>query len=215
VSRDQAAVLARYLALVASWNTRVRLTAARTAESAGEVLILRALGVLLHLPLEGTLVDLGSGGGVPGVPIAVLRPRLRVLLTEAARKKAGFLEIVIRDLRLSNVEVVNTRAEALGRAPEHRERYDAVTARALAPLRVLVEYALPLLRPGGLAVFPKGQGAAAEVAGASHALRLIGGQAEVHPAPSPYVSPVILVRKLATTPPEYPRRPGVPSRRPL
>jgi 16S rRNA (guanine527-N7)-methyltransferase len=215
VSRDQAAALARYLKLVASWNTRLRLTAARSAESAGEVLILRTLGVLPHVPREGALVDLGSGGGVPGVPIAVLRPHLRVLLTEAARKKAGFLEIVVRDLRLSNVEVVNMRAEALGRAPEHRELYDVVTAQALAPLRVLVEYALPLLRPGGLAVFPKGQNAMEEVTAASSALRLIGGRAEVHGPPSPHVSPVILVRKVATTPSEYPRRPGVPSRRPL
>ncbi len=215
LSRDQAARLEQYLALVAAWNARLRLTAARTAEEVVEVLVLPTLAVLPYLPAGGRAADLGSGAGVPGVPVAVMRPALRVVLVEASRKKAGFLEVALRELRLENAEVANARAEALGRDPEHRGRYDAVLARAVAPLRVLAEYALPLLRVGGVAVLPKGARAAAEVAAAARALRVLGGEAEVRPAPSPHAPPVVLVRKAAPTPDAYPRRPGTPERRPL
>jgi 16S rRNA (guanine527-N7)-methyltransferase len=215
VSDEQCALLERYLALVSSWNDRLRLTTASSPQEAAEVLILRTLAVLPYLPPTGSIVDLGSGAGVPGVTIAALRPGLRIVLVEASRRKAGFLGVVVRELRLSNTEVVNARAEVLGRDPGHREAYDAVVARALAPLPVLVEYALPLLRLGGLAVFPKGAAASDEVISASDALRILGGASEVRPAPSPRTSPVILVRKIAPTPAAFPRRPGVPERRPL
>lgn len=215
LSCDQAARLEQYLSLVAAWNARLGLTAARTAQEVAEVLILRTLAVLPYLPGGGRVADLGSGAGVPGVPVAVMRPALRVVLVEASRRKAGFLGVALRELRLENAEVANARAEALGRDPEHRGRYDAVLARALAPLRVLAEYALPLLKVGGVAVLPKGARAAAEVAAAARALRVLGGEAEVRPALSPHTSPVVLVRKTAPTPDAYPRRPGIPERRPL
>ncbi len=211
----QIALLDRHLALIAEWSGRLRLTGVRTAQAAAEVLVLRTLPVLLYLPADGAILDLGSGAGVPGIAVAVTRSRARVVLVEPSRKRAGFLEIVLRDLQLANAEVVSARAETLGRAPEHRERYDAVTARALAPVRVLAEYALPLLRLGGVAVFSKGKGAPSEVAAASAALRTLGGTAEVHPAATSRTSPVVVVRKIAPTPSAYPRRPGVPSRRPL
>ena len=98
-----------------------------------------------------------------------------MILVDASRKKAGFLEIAVRELALSNVEVVCARAEALGRAPAHRDGYDVVTARALADLRVLAEYALPLLRLGGVGIFPKGRAALGELAAAARALDLLGG----------------------------------------
>ncbi len=212
---SQIALLDRHLALIAEWSGRLRLTGVRTPHAAAEVLVLRTLPVLHFLPADGVILDLGSGAGVPGVAVAVTRPRARVVLVEPSQKRAGFLEIVLRDLQLANAEVVSARAETLGRTPEHRERYDAVTARALAPLRVLVEYALPLLRLGGVAVFSKGKGASGEVAAASAALRLLGGTAEVHPATTPRTSPVVVIRKVGPTPSAYPRRPGVPGRRPL
>ncbi len=213
---DQLVLLERHLALIAAWSGRLRLTGARTPQQVVEVLALRTLPVLCYLPETGVIADLGSGAGVPGIAVAVTRPHARVVLVEASRGKAGFLEIVIRDLALANAEVLNVRAETLGRSPEHRERYDAVTARAVAPLRVLVEYALPLLRIGGVGVFPKGDSAVDEAAAAAAAVRLLGGAIEVRRAPSPAVSTtVVVIRKVAPTPPAYPRRPGVPSRRPL
>ncbi len=214
LSPEQHALLERYLMLVAQWSGRLRLTGARSLEEMARVLVLDALASLPFLPGHGAMIDLGSGAGVPGVPIAVARPDLHVVLAEASRKKAGFLQLVLRELALGNAEVVNARVETLGHSPSHRERYDVVTARALADLRVLLEYALPLLRVGGIAVFPKGRDAAAEVASAARALGLLGGQAELRATPSS-PSPVIVVSKIAPTQLAYPRRPGVPSRRPL
>jgi 16S rRNA (guanine527-N7)-methyltransferase len=204
----------RYLTLLHEWRPRVRLTGAADAERAAS-LVAGALCVLPVVPQSGRLADLGSGGGVMGVPIAVLRPGLRVVLVEATRRKAAFLGVAARELGLSNVEVVAARAEDLGRDPAHRADYDAVTARALAPARVLVEYALPLLRAGGVAVLPKGRGAAAEVRAAARALQLLGGEAVIHAPPAAFCSPVVVVRKTAPTPEAYPRRAGIPQRRPL
>ena len=214
ISPEQQSRFDRYLALVEEWGVRVPLTGADSAEAAG-ILVAGALCVLPFVPDSGRLCDLGSGAGVPGIPIAVMRPGLRVVVADAARKKAAFLEIAARALALDNVEVVQARAEDLGRDSAHRGSYDAVTARALAPARVLVEYALPLLRVGGEAVLAKGRGARDEVRAAARALRLLGGEAEVHPPRAGFCSPVVVIRKVAPTPAAYPRRAGTPERRPL
>ncbi len=215
LSPQQISLLEHHLSLIAGWSGRLRLTGAGTPEAAAEVLVLQTLPMLRYLPAEGAIIDLGSGAGVPGVTVAVTRPRARVVLVEPSQKRAGFLEIVLRELRLGNAEVVGRRAEQLGRDPRHRGRYDAATARALASVRVLAEYALPLLRLEGVAVFPKGRSAGAEVQAAAAALRVLGGTAEVHPPESSRVSPMVVVRKVAPTPEAYPRRPGASGRRPL
>ena len=210
----QQALLDRYLVLVDEWRSHLRIMGARSAETAAG-LMTGALCAVPFVPESGRLADLGSGGGLPGIPIAVLRPSLRVALVEATRKKAAFLDIVTRELGLANVEVLSVRAEDLGRDPANRARYDAVTARALAPVRVLVEYALPLLRLGGVAVLPKGRGAVDEVRAAARALGLLGGEAAVHAPSAAFCSPIVVVRKTAPTPDRYPRRPGIPQHRPL
>lgn len=215
LSLAQQRLLERYVALIVEWSQRLRLTGMHTPTDVAHILVLGALDVLPFLPEAGSVLDLGSGAGVPGIPVAVMRPGARVVLVEAARRKAAFLELAVRDLGLANVAVLNVRAEALGRVPEHREQYEVVTARAVAPLRVLAEYALPLLRIGGVGVFPKGAGAADEAAAAAHVLRLLGGRAETQPSSFRHAWTTVLVWKVAPTPLEYPRRPGVPSRRPL
>ena len=178
------------------------------------MLVADGLDVLPALPAVGAIADLGSGAGIPGILIALLRPRARVVLVEASRKKAGFLGIAVRELGLANAEVACARAEQLGRDSAHRDRYDAVTARAVADLRVLAEYALPLLRVGGIAVFPKGASVSRELAAAAHALAVLGGAAAVR-AGSSRSSSIVLVRKISATPAEYPRRPGIAERRPI
>jgi 16S rRNA (guanine527-N7)-methyltransferase len=179
------------------------------------VLVLDALPLLPHLPADGSIVDLGSGAGTPAIPLAVLRPESRFLLVEASRKKVGFLDMVCRELGLVNVDVLHARAEDVGRMPAHRERHDGFTARAVADLSVLAEYALPLLKVGGVAVLPKGSRARLEAARAGPALALLGGAAAVYESPPPPGSHIIVLRKIGPTPAPYPRRPGVPARRPL
>lgn len=214
ISPAQHSRLDRYLALVDAWRNRVQLTGVESAD-VPVVLVVGALCVVPFVPDSGRLIDLGSGAGVPGIPIAILRPELRVVLADAARRKAAFLELTARELALDNVEVIHARAEDLGRDAAHREQYDVATARALAPVRVLAEYALPLVRLGGEAVLPKGRGAEDEVRAAARALQLLGGEAAVHSPRAEFCSPVVVVRKIASTPAAYPRRAGTPQRHPL
>ena len=163
-----------------------------------------------------TIADLGSGAGLPGLPLAIAAPDAQVFLVESSRRKCAFLERARVEVGVANAEVVCARAEAW---PEGRERCDVVIARALAPLPVLVEYAAPLLRVGGSLVAWKGARAAAEEAdGAAAAGRLGLGEPEAVPVvPFPAARDLHLytVRKEASTPPGFPRRPGAAAKRPL
>ncbi len=164
-------------------------------------------------------IDIGTGAGFPGLPIKIVRPQLELTLLEANGKKIGFLRELLGALGISGVTVVHARAEEAGRDPAHRARYALAMARAVAPLRVLVELALPLLSVGGRLAAPKGSRAPAEVRDAEGALRACGGEIELVrrlEAVGPGASPVlVLVRKVAATPERYPRRPGIPAKRPL
>jgi len=164
-------------------------------------------------------IDVGSGGGFPGVPIKIVRPELELTLLEANAKKAAFLSGLVAELGLTGVRVVNERAEVAAHDPTHREIYALAMARAVAPLRVLAELALPFLRPGGYLATPKGSAAQREVREAQNALRTLGGEIVLvrplelgWPGPAPTL---VLVRRVAPTPVRYPRRPGMPSKRPL
>ena len=169
--------------------------------------------------LASPAIDIGAGAGFPGVPIKIVRSELHLTLLEATGKKAAFLRLLVETLGLVDVAVVQGRAEEVGHDPAHRERYRLALARAVAPLPVLVELALPFLQVGGVLAAPKGSGAPREAREAAAALEACGGRVElVRPldVPSPAVAPtLVLVRKVAPTPASLPRRPGVPGKRPL
>ena len=163
------------------------------------------------------LIDVGSGGGLPGLPLRLARPDMRLTLLEANRKKAAFLVQATSRLGLDGVEVVAERAEVSGRDPRHREQYDIATARALAALPVLVELCLPFVRVGGRLLAMK-TAAAAEAEAAGPAIERLGGRlVAVAPAAtaSRHLGEVVVVLKVTATPAAYPRRVGVPARRPL
>ena len=162
-----------FLALLLAMNERVNLTAIVDADTAWERHTLDALSLvpdLASLPRGARIADLGSGGGVPALPLAIVRPDVSFTLVESIQKKAAFLEDVSHALGLTNVTVRASRAEELARGPEGGT-FDAVTARALASLDKLVPLAAPLLRPLGRRVFIKGQRADEELAAAASALR--------------------------------------------
>ena len=176
-----------------------------------------SLVLVPHLEGVSTLVDVGSGGGLPGLALKVALPEVRLTLVEANRRKAAFLVHAAARLGLAGVEVVARRAEEAGRDPALRDRFDAAVARALAPMPVLVELCLPFVRPGGRLLAMKA-GAEAEVRAAAPAIaRLAGRFVALVEAPSAArtLGQVVVIEKLGPTPDEFPRRPGVPSRRPL
>ncbi len=179
-------------------------------------LIEDCLVLVEHLGSARKVVDVGSGGGLPGLPLKIARPDLELTLIEADQDKAAFLVHACAALGLQGVEVVPRRAEEAGHDPRLREAFDLAVARALAPMPVLAELCLGLVRVGGRLIAQKTVG---EDQGAgAHAIEVMGGApAVVHAAPSAARSTgiVIVVDKIRSTPDGYPRRPGVPNRKPL
>jgi 16S rRNA (guanine527-N7)-methyltransferase len=164
------------------------------------------------------LVDIGSGAGFPGLILAISRPDCQVTLVESDRKKAQFLNNVAAKLQLSNVAVVPERAEILGHQEGFREQFQLCTSRAVAALNVLLELSLPLLTVGGQAVIWKGRNYQQEIDEAQHALQTLGGVlVEQHDYTLMQERDRILlvVKKTTPTPARYPRRPGIPAKRPL
>lgn len=184
----------------------------------GESLVLlaalEALGVF-----ASPAIDIGAGGGLPGIPIKIARPELRLTLLEATAKKAAFLRLAVERLGLSGVSVVKSRAEEAAHDPAHREAYSLALARAVAPLPVLVELALPFLRVGGVLASPKGTRAREEIQAARHALSECGGEVtDVRKLELPWggaTPTLVVVHKVSPTPDKYPRRPGLPAKHPL
>jgi len=184
---------------------------------------LTLLQTLADLPPGARVIDIGSGGGVPGVPLAIVLPNLRFTLLEATGKKAAYLREVVRALGLSNTEVLEARAEAAGhdrgekfdgaRRGGHREAYDAVIARAVGPMAVVAELTVPFCRIGGRTLLIKGQKADEELAEASEALKRLHA---VHGATiETPTGRIVVLEKASATPRDYPRRDGEPKRAPL
>lgn len=203
------------------WNQRFNLTAIVERDQIQLKHFLDSLSVLL-VWRGGTnpmAVDVGSGAGFPGIPLKIVCPRLRLTLVEATGKKVEFLNHIIRVLGLEHTTAIQARAEELGRHPAHRERYDLVLARAVAALPELLEYGLPFAACGGVMIAHKGATAQQEIHDAALALSILGGELErVVPVELPGVSEerqLVIIRKVARTPENYPRRPGIPHKRPL
>ena len=207
---DMNATLDRYLDELMRWSGRLNLTTIpREQMWSRNVVEVEELLEVVEPPPGSRVVDIGSGGGVPGVVIAILRPDLAVTLIEADQRKSGFLVHVAGLLGLNSVVVEAIRAEDAGRRADIRERFDLATSRATAPPPVLCELALPLLRVGG-ELCALVAGAAAAISECAPAASACGGDVPDAPADG-----VLRVRKVAPTADRYPRRPGIPSRHPI
>jgi 16S rRNA (guanine527-N7)-methyltransferase len=179
-------------------------------------LIADSLVLLEHLGEGEKVVDVGSGGGLPGLPLKIARPSLSVTLVEADQAKSAFLVRACAALGLRDVQVLARRAEEVGRDRLYRESFDVAVARALAPMPVLVELCLPLVRVGGRLLAQKTE--TEDLDGAARAIDAMGGSLNrvvAAPSVARRTGTVVIVDKIRPTPPAYPRRPGVPARRPL
>lgn len=218
LSEERAALLGRYLDLLLEANAVINLTRIEDRASAEVLHVADSLSLLPHLPRDAhRLVDVGSGGGVPGLPLAIARPDVPVTLVESTKKKADFLSRAASSLGLSNVKVYPDRAETLAR-DFGRDAFDVATARAVGALNVLVEWCLPLVKKGGKFLAMKGARLNEELPAAERAIRsLNGANATVHPVELPGTEHHVIleITKIGKTDPKYPRSAADVKRRPL
>ena len=221
LSAAQLAAFERYLRELVEWNSRFNLTAIRDEDGIRTKHFLDSLSC--HLVLRDKpprrLVDIGTGAGFPGIPLKILYPAMQLTLVESVGKKVEFCRYVVETLNLERVDVVQARAEDLGQMAAHREKYDWAVARSVASMAILAEYLLPLVRVSGAILAQKGQNGPAETQQAEKALTLLGGHLRhLNPIHLPGVAEdryLIVVDKIAATPPRFPRRVGIPSKTPL
>ncbi len=205
-----------------AWNQKVNLTRIVEPDEITVKHFLDSLSIYPHLPElppDFSLIDVGSGAGFPGLPLKLVLPQMRLTLLESTGKKTTFLQHIVDVLDLTGVSVVTARAETAGQQPAHRQRYDVAVARAVAALPVLAEYTLPLVNVGGWVLVQKGRHPAAEVKDAANALGILGGKVQnvisLHVPGLDAKRHLIIIHKQKPTPRQYPRRPGLPAKKPL
>lgn len=220
---SQEAQFRRYFQELTDWNRRMNLTSVVELQQVEKVHFLDSLTVSLALPkeilLRGSLVDVGSGAGFPGVPLKILFPTMSVTLIESVAKKTAFLEHLVGVLGISGIAVRTGRSEIFARDPALREKFDVVVSRAVASLRVLAELTLPFCRLGGLAVLQKKGDIDKEIGDAMNAVSKVGGDVfDVKHIPKEILAgkrSLVVLQKTKPTPEKYPRRSGFPAKRPL
>lgn len=234
LSQEQLERFQLYYEELVAWNEKVNLTAITGYEAVQVRHFLDSL-TLAAPELRGdppgkpfkmgqaSLIDIGAGGGFPGLPLKILYPGLKLTLVDSVGKKTGILSQIAEKLGFTDVRVVNGRAEELGQSAEHREKYDVATGRAVAAWPVLAEYCLPLTRPGGLFIAPKKGDLAAELKNSPAVAKTLGGklrQSPVFQLPDDPPTPenqrrLVVADKVKATPRLYPRRTGIPAKQPL
>lgn len=217
----QVIALATYEKELLEWNQKFNLTAIRDVESIRTKHFLDSYSCVQAWKAQPPqrLVDVGTGAGFPGLPLKIIYPAMHVTLVESVGKKVSFCQHIINTLGLEGIEVIHSRAEDIGQNSAHREKYDCAVARAVANLNILSEYLLPLVKLGGIMLAQKGESGPAEAQSAEKAMKILGGKLkQLIPVNLPGVVDdryLVLVDKVAATPPKYPRKAGIPMKTPL
>src|SRR5215216_1705347 len=221
ITGRQVMALITYEKELLEWNQKFNLTAIRDSESIRTKHFLDSFSCILAWKSSppNQMIDIGTGAGFPGIPLKIIYPNLKLTLVESVGKKAVFCQHIVRVLGLEHVDVIQSRAEDLGHNTNYREKYDCAVARAVANLNVLSEYLIPLVGVGGTMLAQKGESGPAEAQSAEGAMKLLGGKLkQVISVNLPGVVDdryLILVDKVAATPPKFPRKPGIPAKQPL
>ncbi|MFF2911500.1 16S rRNA (guanine(527)-N(7))-methyltransferase RsmG [Paenibacillus sp. NPDC057934] len=210
-----------YYQELVSWNEKMNLTGITERDQVYTKHFYDSISLSFYLNLgeRGSLADIGSGAGFPGIPLKICFPHLKLTIVDSLSKRIKFLQHICDTLQLEGVQLIHGRAEDIARQDAHRDAYDVVTARAVARMALLNEFCLPFAKKGGVFAAMKGSDPAEELTEAKYSLKELRGQLiKVEPFKLPVEESarhIILVSKTATTPAKYPRKAGIPAKTPL
>lgn len=220
VSENANENLEKYAQMMLRYNEFMNLTAITEPDEIREKHFLDSITLLLSEKItEGcSLIDIGAGAGFPSIPVKIVREDICLTMLDSLNKRINFLNDVVAEIGLNNAKAIHMRAEEGGKNKELREKFDVATARAVADLSVLSEYALPFVKVGGYFVAMKGNAPKEELEGAKKAIREMGGEVESVKEvalPSGINHSLVIIRKVVQTPSKYPRKAGTPSKAPI
>ncbi|TYS59589.1 16S rRNA (guanine(527)-N(7))-methyltransferase RsmG [Sutcliffiella horikoshii] len=221
LSSQQLSQFDTYYKLLVEWNEKMNLTAITDEEEVYLKHFYDSITASFYVDLnqELSLCDVGAGAGFPSIPLKICFPNLKVTIVDSLNKRITFLQNLANELGLKNVHFVHDRAETFGKNADYREKFDLVTARAVARLSVLSELCLPLVKEGGMFVPMKAAAASEELEKGKKALQILGGKLEkVHSFSLPLEESernILIINKIKSTPKKYPRKPGTPNKQPL
>ena len=209
----------KYMNLLIEWNEKINLTAIIEPNEIILKHFIDSITILKDIKDGSIVVDVGTGAGFPGIPLSIMNPTLKITLVDSLNKRLIFLQEVINELDLKNVELVHARVEEFGRNKKYREKFDVATSRAVANLATLSEYLLPLVKINGKAISMKAGNASQEIEDAKKAIKTLGGNInnieEFNLPQSDIGRTIIIIDKISGTPGKYPRKPGTPAKEPI
>lgn len=218
IQKEQIEKCYHYMNLLLEWNEKINLTAITDPKEVILKHFIDSFTIHKYIEKKKKVIDVGTGAGFPGIPISILEQDIEMKLLDSLQKRIQFLEEVIQSLTLQNIHTIHARVEEFANNKKERETYDVATSRAVAPLNVLLEYLLPLVKIGGICICMKGSHTE-EIEEAKNAFNILGGKIEkiekITLPNSDIQRNIIIVRKLKNTPPKYPRKPGTPSKEPI
>ena len=209
----------KYMQMLIECNEKMNLTAITDPDDIILKHFIDSLTILKEIPRGAKVVDVGTGAGFPGIPISIMNETIKITLVDSLNKRLIFLQEVIKELKLQNVEIIHARAEEFGQDKKYRESFEVATSRAVANLSTLSEYLIPLVKVNGKCICMKGPDANEEINQAEKAIEVLGGKIK---SVKEFVLPksdikrrIIIIDKINSTPKKYPRKPGTPSKEPI
>ena len=219
IEEKQAKNLYKYMKLMLEWNEKINLTAITEPKEVILKHFVDSLTILKYLEKEEKIIDVGTGAGFPGIPLNIMNDDCEYTLLDSLNKRIIFLNEVISKLQLKNIETIHSRVEEFGKSKKYRENYDIATSRAVAPLNVLLEYLLPLVKVNGICICMKGSNVKEEIEDSKNAISILGGKLEkietINLPDSDITRNIVIIRKIKNTPAKYPRKPGTPTKEPI
>ena len=208
-----------YMKILLEWNEKINLTAITDENEIILKHFVDCATIAKYVKEVDSVLDLGTGAGFPGIPLKIIKPKIKITLVDSLNKRINFLNELIKEIKLENIETIHSRAEELAKNKEYRESFDIAASRAVAPLNVLAEYALPFVKIGGKLIAMKGSNAQEEVEMGKKAVNVLGGKIKsiekLELPDTDITRNIILIDKIKNTPKGYPRKAGKPSKEPI